>query len=102
MQQIAILIITFAVYVAGIRNTGSTGDGDSKAQIASGGGNAGAIADYERWVFVCVCGRAIKSDERIMNNAKSCVKNLLLILMVILIKVQKLLGLIWSYKYAEQ
>lgn len=43
---------------------------------------------------MCVCGRAIKSDERIMNNAKSCVKNLLLILMVILIKVQKLLGLI--------
>ncbi|XP_039967285.1 uncharacterized protein LOC120779144 [Bactrocera tryoni] len=49
MQQIAILIITFAVYVAGIRNTGSTGDGNGKTQMASSGGNMGAIADYESY-----------------------------------------------------
>uniref|UniRef100_A0A0A1WSX2 Uncharacterized protein n=1 Tax=Zeugodacus cucurbitae TaxID=28588 RepID=A0A0A1WSX2_ZEUCU len=49
MQQIAILIITFAVYVAGIRNTGNAIAGDGKVQVTSGGGNVGAIADYESY-----------------------------------------------------
>ncbi|XP_036327259.1 uncharacterized protein LOC118739870 [Rhagoletis pomonella] len=53
MQQIATLIITFAVYVAGIRNAGISGSGggggatsSSNTEYALGSSNVGAIADY--------------------------------------------------------
>ncbi|XP_054735653.1 uncharacterized protein LOC129242820 [Anastrepha obliqua] len=49
MQQIATLIITFAVYVAGIRNTASTAGGGGSAVLVMGSSNVGAIADYESY-----------------------------------------------------